>query len=154
MSYISSIVSCFFRTFWQKQGTAVQGTWAWVADASQTNFASVTGEGAGVYYNGGTHTDLDEYKWSNIFLTKGTYKITIYHMTASNRGISEVLFGATSLGTKDLYSAGDVYNQLWEISFTLTTNTTADMRFRCNGKNAASSDHNVDFSRFVLEKTG
>jgi hypothetical protein len=65
-----------YQRVWQSEGTAVQGTWEWSANANQTNFASIRGEGAGVYLNS-TYANLDEYKWSNVFLTKGTYKITI-----------------------------------------------------------------------------
>lgn len=152
MTYLPRITG-FFRSFWQKQGTAVQGTWAWGANALQTFFASVMNEGAGSFVNT-TNNDLDEYKWSNIFLTKGTYTITIYTIFALNRGIAEILFGTTSLATRDLYNAGFVYNQVWTITFTICADTTADMRFRCNGKNAASSDHYVDFSYFNIQKTG
>ncbi len=151
MSYLPR-VPCFFRPFWQKQGTAVAGTWVWAASASQTNFASLTGEAAGVYYNS-TNTNLDEYKWSNIFLTKGTYKITIIQVKDTNKGIAEVLFGTTSIETKDLYAA-IAYNQLWEITFTRTADQTADLRFRVNGKNASSSGYSLSFSRFQIEKTG
>ncbi len=152
MSYLPR-APCFFRPFWQKQGTAVQGTWVWGTGAGQTNFASVTGELAGTYYNS-SNANSDEYKWANVFLTKGTYKITIIYMQNVARGIGEVLFGTTSLGTRDMYAAAAVYNQLWEITFTLTADTTADLRFRVNGKNAASTGYIIHFSRFQIEKTG
>lgn len=143
----------FYREFYQGQGTAVQGTWVWTTNANQTDFASVTGEGAGYFINN-TTTNLDEYKWGNIFLTHGTYKITIIGVKAVNRGIHEVLFGNTSLGTKDGYNAATLYNQLWEIPFTVTEDKTADMRFRVNGKNAASTGYYAEFSRYHIEKTG
>lgn len=142
-----------FMRFWQNQGTAVAGTWAWFADALQTDYASVTEEGEGSYSNT-TSANLDEYKWSNIFLTKGTYKINITWLSWNDQGIAEVLFGTTSLGTQDMYAAVTVYNQVWTITFTLATDQTADMRFRVNGKNDASSDYYVLFSIFELAKTG
>ena len=150
----SSASSLFYREIYQGQGTMVQGTWGWSADALQTDFESAATEGAGKYANSATHNDLDEYKWSSIFLAKGNYKITIIHDKSNNRGIAEVLFGTTSLGTKDYYVAVAVNNQLWEVTFTLTADTTADLRFRVNSKNAAGTDHRVNFSRFQIEKVG
>lgn len=144
--------SGFFRPFWQKQGTAVQGTWLWAGVAGQTNYASVTGEGAGLYHNETAAATLDEYKWSSIFLTKGRYKIIIIQRKNTDVGIAEVLVGTKSLDTKDLYSAVVASNQLWEITFTLTADQTADMRFRVNGKNASSSNYHVNFSCFQIEK--
>ncbi len=141
---------CFFRPFWQKQGTAVAGTWVWSADALETNFASVTNEAAGIYTNSSAAVS-DEYKWSNIFLTKGTYKITIIYKANSNSGVAQVLFGTTSLTTLDMSAAAIAANQLWEITFTLTADTTADMRFKVS---AGSGGNSIDFSRFQIEKTG
>ena len=143
----------FVRPFWQKQGTAVQGTWLWGNHAEETNYASLTGEAAGDYYNS-THTNLDEYKWGNIFLTKGTYKITIIHPQNNASGIAEVLLGTTSLSAKDLYAGVGTYNNLWEITFTLTSDTTADLRFRVNGKNVGSSNYYISFARFFIGKVG
>lgn len=144
--------SGYFRPFRQGQGIAVAGTWAWSANALQTDFASVTGEAAGSFANVVGVADLDEYKWSSVFLAKGTYKATVTHITSSNRGIAQVLFGTSVLATKDCYSAGAVYNVKWEITFVLTADTTADLRFRVNGKNAASTNYYVEFSRLEVEK--
>ncbi len=143
----------YYREFYQKQGTVVQGTWTWADGASQTDFASITGEVAGIWYNS-SFADLDEYKWSNIYLVKGVYKIKMTHMLHINRGIAEILFGTTSLATKDMYAALVAYNQVWEITFTLTSDQTADLRYRVNGKNGSSLGHYIDFSRFQIEKTG
>ncbi len=143
----------YYREFYQKQGTAVQGTWVWGAGAGQTNFASVTGEVPGTYYNS-LHNDLDEYKWANIFLTKGSYKITVVYDSAASSGIGEVLLGTVSLGTYDMYTAVLTPNRVWEITFTLISDQTADVRYRCNGKNPLSTNHYVSFSRFWIEKTG
>lgn len=141
-----------YHEFYQNEGTAVQGTWAWAADVGQTDYASVTGEGAGSYLNN-TITDADEYKWSNIYLTKGTYKLTIITIKGINGGIAEILFGTTSLGTVDMYGVLD-YNYEVTITFTLQADNTADFRFKVNGKNPGSGAYAIRFSRFVLEKTG
>ena len=146
-------VSGFYCPFWQGQGTVVQGTWIWAADANQTDYASVKGEVAGMYYNS-SDANLDEYKWSNIFLTKGSYKITIVYSDDPWKGIAEVLFGTTSLNTKDMYNAGIHYNMVWTFNFTLLVDTTADLRFRVNGKTLPSIHYIVAFSHFVIEKTG
>jgi ribosomal protein S3AE len=69
-------------------------------------------------------------------------------------GILEVLFGTTSIGTVDAYNVDTLYNQIWEITFTLTQDTTADLRFRVNGKNVAGTDYYSTFSRFQIDKTG
>jgi hypothetical protein len=141
------------REFFQKQGTVVQGTWAWLADALQTYWGSVTGEAAG-YYSNSTNANLDEYKWSSIFLTKGSYKITITSVKKANEGIMEMLFGTTSLGTSDMYALVTVNNQTVTLTFTLTYDQTADLRFRVNGRNASNvTGYYAEFSRMVLEKT-
>lgn len=150
----SSGSSGFFRQFWQNQGTAVQGTWSWSAGAGQSDYASVTGEGAGTYMNVATHANNDEYKWSNIFLPAGNYKITLVHLTSNSRGIVELIFGTTSLGTFDSYAAGTAYNVINTITFSVSVATTADFRIKVTGKNASSSDYYIDFSRLQLEKTG
>lgn len=143
----------YYREFYQGQGTAVAGTWLWGAHVTETDYASVRGEAAGDYYNS-LHNDLDEYKWGSVFLPKGTYKFSMRHAKNSASGIAQVLFGTVSLGTKDCYAAVSSYNNVWDITFTLKEPTTADLRFRCNGKNAASTDHYVSFSRCFLQKTG
>lgn len=145
--------SGYYRNFWQKQGTVVQGTWVWTADASQTNYATITSEAAGVWINS-SNANLDEYKWSNIFLSPGDYKLTLYVMKGASWGILEVLFGNTSLGTFDLYNTpATLYNQTTTMNFTISAATTADLRFRVNGKNAGSSGYAAAFSRLQIEKT-
>lgn len=146
------IHNTFKRPFWQGQGTAVQGTWSWNVDASQTDYASLTGEGAGTFYNHVPSSNLDEYKWSNIFLTKGSYKITVVGVKDVVEGIMEMLFGTTSLGTNDMYAAVITYNQIVTFTFTLAYDGTQDMRIRVNGK--SGTDYYCEFSRFVIEKTG
>jgi hypothetical protein len=145
--------SGFFRQFWQGQGIVVSGTWSWAAGAGQTDYSSVRGEGAG-FWNNSSHLNLDEYKWSSIFLTVGTYKITMIYQIGSDSPIVELLFGTTSIGTIDEYSAPTAFNQSVTFTFTVTTPTTADLRFRVNGKNASSSNYYARFSRLQLEKTG
>lgn len=142
-----------FRDFIQKQGISVQGTWAWTANASQTMYVSVTSEGAG-NYNNTTTNNLDEYKWANVFLPKGNYKITLLYFTGSDGGVAEILFGATSIGTVDMYNNPSTYNLTWSPTFSLASSTTADIRFRANGHNGSSSAYRVGFSRFQIEKTG
>ena len=147
-----SVNQSYWRPLWQGQGTMVQGTWLWVADALQTDSTSVKGELPGIFYNS-TNANLDEYKWSNIYLTKGTYKITIIASKHDEGGLAELLFGTSLLGTKDLYNLTvQLYNQLWETTFTLTSDTTADLRLRVNGSSATG--HLILFSRFVIEKVG
>lgn len=143
----------FFRQFWQSQGTAVQGTWHWTAVPSETDYASVTGEAAGCWNNEATHNNLDEYKWANIYLSAGTYKITLIYFKSTNLGICEILYGTTSLGTVDQYAAVASYNLTATFTLTRTSDTTADLRIRCNGKNAGSSDNVVLFARIHMEKT-
>lgn len=150
---IATNVSGYFRQFWQKQGTVVQGTWAWYTDAFQTDYATVTGEAAGYYLNSSAG-NLDEYKWANIFLAPGTYKLTIAHNKGANAGIIEILFGTTSLGTIDTYGSPPTYNLIDTITFTITSPTTADLRYRVNGKNASSAGYYIEFARLQLEKTG
>lgn len=144
--------SSYFRQFWQHEGTAVAGSWTWAVDASQTDYSSVRGEGAGEWQNNATHADLDEYKWSNIFLVSGTYKITFVHATGTAHGIVEFLFGSTSLGTVDTYHNPAQNNILDTVTFALTAATMADFRFRVNGNNGASSNFFIEFSRLYIEK--
>lgn len=154
---VPSGASSFWREFWQKQGTSVKGSWSWVANALQTDFSSVTGEAAGIYTNGTGGANLDEYKWASVYLANGTYKVTCIVLVGNGgdnafNGIMEILFGVTSLGTKDLYGA-TVGNTVVTFTFTLVAAATADFRFRVNGKNASSSGYRVNFSRLFIEKT-
>ena len=143
----------YFRQLWQRQGTVVAGTWVWGVTGWQTDYATVTGDTAGVWYND-PPADLDEYKWSDIYLAPGTYTISIITQLVSNRGIVEILFGTTSCGVADLYAVTTVYNVLRTFSLTVSTPTTADIRFRANGKNASSTGYYAPFSRIWIEKTG
>lgn len=152
-TYITSAGTGYYRQFWQKQGTAVAGTWAWYVLAGQTDYASVTGEGAGSYRTG-TGANNEEYKWASIFLPAGNYKITIVTIKNASCGIMEVLFGTTSLGTSDLYNSSEIYNQVTTITFTITTATTADLRIKASGQNGSATAYFVPFSRIQLEKTG
>lgn len=153
-SNISQIINnnqSYWREFWGVQGTAVSGVWSWGNDAAQTDFSSVTTNSAGVW---NTPTLNGEYKWSNVYLTPGIYNFSFITRTFSGGGIDEVLFGSTSLGTVDTYSAVSVHNVRVDFQLVLNSPTTADVRIKNSGKNASSSDHNVDFSRFWIEKTG
>lgn len=152
-SYITSADTGYYRPIWQKQGTAVAGTWDWYLDGNNTDYATITGDSKGRFENL-TQNDLDEYKWPNIFLPAGNYKITYVHLTGWNRAKVEFLFGATSLALIDNYTASTVYNVTTTITFTIPTSTTADLRFRSNGKNASSGSYVADFSRLQIEKTG
>ncbi len=142
----------YFRQFWQKQGVVIAGTWAWASFASETDFASLTGETLGMWMNGATHANNDEYKWTNIYLAKGHYEAKIIHLTTSSAGIAELLFNTQSLGTKDMYSAGDVYNVVTILPFIITNSASADLRFKVTGKNGSASQYNIGFSRFELQK--
>jgi hypothetical protein len=144
----------YVRPFWQFQGSAVAGTWAWYGDGKQTDTASVQGQTSGAFINT-TAADVDEYAWGSIYLTRGKYKVDVsYSTNFASGGIAEVLFGTRSLGTQDQYATSNNYNQTFTKTFTLVDNTTADMRFRANGKNTSSTGYVVDFSRFKLSKTG
>lgn len=145
--------SGFFRRFWQYLGTVVQGTWLWTANVNQSDIATLRGEGAG-FWDNNSAANNDEYKWSNIYLAAGSYKITIAYVKSSGYGIAELLFGTTSLGTIDMYAAVTTYLNVSTITFTLTGSQTADLRFKVTGKNAASTAYIITFSRLELEKTG
>lgn len=151
--YIAAAKSGYFRQFWQHEGTIVQGAWIWDTIPAQTNYSSVRGEGAGIFDNSGG-VDLDEYKWSSIYLAAGTYKLTFVTILSADRGIIEFLHGITSLGTYDTYSAGTTFNAVVTITFTLLAATTGDLRFRNNGKNTSSTGYYAEFSKMTLEKTG
>lgn len=144
----------YFRQFWQKQGTVVQGTWAWSALPSQTDYASVTAEGAGVYDNDATRNQNDEYKWRNIYLTAGSYNITLVWKSSAAGGIAEILHDNNSIGTIDMYRASPIYNQKIEFAFNISSTAKEDIRIRTTSKNASSTGYYIDFSRFSIEKTG
>lgn len=153
---IASVDTLFFRRFFQNEGTQVAGTWSWVADVNQTNYSSLRGEGAGYWKNTTVPVPApgDEYSWSNVHLGPGLYEIDIVYVTANNLGIADILFGTTSLGNIDMYSVGTVNNVAAAIQFSVSTATTANIRFFENGKNGASAGFGIVFSRFELFKYG
>lgn len=143
----------YFRRFMQNEGTIVSGIWAWQTNASATNYASFRGQGAG-YWNNSTAANNDEYKWANLYLGPGLYEIDIIYAKGPDHGIAQFLFGTTSLGTIDEYVNIANYNNSATITFTITTATTADLRFKVNGKNGSSTSYSIDFQRFELLKIG
>jgi hypothetical protein len=132
--------------------TVVQGTFAWAADAGQTDFETWIGEAAGYWRQSVGPATLDEYKFP-LNLEKGRYNLTIAYYKGPARGIVEVLTDSTSLGTVDTYAAGGAANQIATFPFTLSASVT-DLRIRVNGKNVGSANYYFDISRILLEKYG
>lgn len=152
--HITKADTSYFRRFFQGEGSIVQGTWVWTTNASETNYASVRAQAAGWWENS-SHINLDEYKWSSLYLGPGTYEIDIVYNADPNKGKCEIIFGNTVLATVDMYHAvSATYNNAASTDLVLSTQTTADLRLRCNGKNASSSNYYINFSRLEIFKKG
>ncbi|CAG0996891.1 hypothetical protein METP3_03024 [Methanosarcinales archaeon] len=132
--------------------TVVAGSFAQTNDANATDFDDLWVTQAGHRYNS-TTADLDEFKISGLVLNAGTYVIKVVCVKNADGGILEVLHGTTSLGTYDQYNAGTSYNQIASFTYSPTTRVSADLRFRCNGKHASSSDYVIRTSRIQIMKT-
>ena len=138
----------------QWEGFDVQGTWTWATNANVTNWASVRAEAAGYWHNT-SHANGDEYEYIGLFLGPGNYSIDIWYTTDADHGKVDIYYGLTFITTLDQYTAVPGYNgHPSPINFSLTVETSANLTFTVNGKNAASSDFYVDWQRFEITKTG
>lgn len=133
--------------------TTVQGTWGQLNIAGCTDFDDVLVTQAGSYNNSTTKADLDEVKISNLVLNAGTYTIIVVWSGSTDTGILEVLHGAASIGTVDTYAAGGSFNTATSFTYSPTVRTSADLRFRANGKNGASSAYAIHLQRIQIRKT-
>lgn len=132
--------------------TTVQGTWVNNDDVSNTDWDDIWVPQAGTRYNA-TATNGDEIKVSSMILNAGTYEIKVVTNKDLSAGILEVLHGASSIGTSDLYNVGILYNNISTFTYTPTTRVTGDLRFKVNGKNASSSNYYCVISRIQIMKT-
>lgn len=137
----------------QWEGLVVQGTWTWQADVNVGYFRTIRAEAAG-YWRNSTLGVNDEYKYPNMWLTKGTWELELYVVKRSDAGILEVLHGAASWGISDLYSAGLLYDTRLVFSGNLAADTLADFRFRSTTKNVASTGYHIPLQRMTLKKIG
>ena len=129
---------------------AVQGTWPPFFNANQTKFHHDFIQQAGVVHNS-TLNDNDEIEIQGITVKRGRHKITISGITNSGAGILEVLFGASSFGTQDLYSAGTVYNVQKVFYLNTIVTQQVHLRIKCSGKNGASSGYEIPISAVMTE---
>ncbi|NJD76277.1 MAG: hypothetical protein FIB08_04170 [Candidatus Methanoperedens sp.] len=132
--------------------TVVSGTWAYTSYSSQGDFDSLLLPGKGLLKSIG---DNNEIKIPSMRMNVGTYDIKIATLNGSNMGIMEVLAGATSLGTADLYAPdipGAIYNKVYIFTFPPTQSGLYDIRVKCTGKNVASSAYGIGFSRIQIKK--
>jgi len=153
--------AALFRAMCEKYGlpkyldstlfSAIQGGWVELPDASQTKFHHGMVSAAGVQDNI-TVTDNDEIAIVGLKLKPGRHKFTITCVTHASCGIMEMLFGATSLGTHDLYTAGSVYNVQKVYYLNVGTTDTENLRIKCSGKNGASADYEIPISAIMYEQ--
>jgi len=154
--YLPSFLrSALIGTIAWEDVTVVAGSWGTGAQAGQTDWDMLwyNNVEAGWRGNNGSDTDLDEIKISSLNLNAGTYEIKVVVIKNTNAGILEVLHGAASLGTYDMYAAAIAYNQVATFNYSPTVRTDADLRFRVNNKNASSSSYTLRISRIQIRKT-
>src|SRR3990167_1758173 len=100
------------------------------------------------------NTQNSELVWP-LYLDSVTWKVADVHVTNGNYGIATYIFGATTIGTIDYYSAGTVSNVYAEITgFVNVTPQAADLTVRAATKNASSTGYYLELMSIALIRTG
>lgn len=131
----------------------VAGTWSYVSYGPQGDYDSLLIPGKGLLKSIGNNNEI---KMAQVRMNVGIYTIKIATLNDSDMGIMEVLAGALSLGTVDLYAPdipGAIYNKVYTFTFSPTQSGLYDIRVKCTGKNGASSAYGIGFSRIQIKKT-
>lgn len=133
---------------------AVTGAWAVAGDASQTLFDVGLVTVAGLFcYN--TAADGGECHFGEVALHPGTYAIDIYFAGRNDLGKVDIMIGATVIATLDHYvnSGPTVYDQSYSTNYVNAALKHGKLRFKVNGKNAASSSYQARISKCRIYRT-
>lgn len=123
--------------------TVVAGTWVCnINDGFWNNYC---------IENGTSHNDGDSVSYEVSIPADGNYSLVCAFYTASTCGLLDIYADATKIVDQwDLYSAGATFN----VKKTQTAITLAKkiitLKFIINGKNGASSNHNMYLQRAEL----
>lgn len=148
----TKVLNSYWHASWDEM-TIVQGTWAEVSEASQTDFDSSIIAVVGLKYNSSAANN-DEIHFGSIALNAGTYKVQFATLKNANRAIIEILIGTTSIGTYDSYAGAPAYNSVGSITFSPTTRVSGNLRFKVTGKNASATNYYISLSRLEIIRTG
>ena len=119
------------------------GTWSFALSTSQWF--------NGAFRNNGSDGDNITYK---LFLAKGTYKIVHMGMTTNADGILKVDIDGTTRLTVDGYSAGTVANvRTASSTFVVSSSGIVDLKIKCDGKHASSSNYYIRSQALTLYRT-
>ena len=123
----------------------VKGVWALLSDTSYIMFSYLS--------NTTTHAVNDQIDYY-IWLSKGTYTLSVMGATTSNSGIATYLLDDVSQGTLDWYSAGTVQGVLKTIaSLVVTKSKNYKFSIKMATTNGSSGDYYHYMASFAFFRT-
>ncbi len=124
--------------------SVVQGTWAYILNNAQFCRG---------YYNNSSDADGDQLDYK-VYLSKGTYSLALLVRTGSQRPILEFLVDGVSVGTLDMYSAGQVYNVVLTLTdIVISKSALSTLSLKVNGQHASSTGYLLLLTTLSLYRT-
>jgi hypothetical protein len=123
--------------------SVTQGQWGY-----SPNAAYITNT---IFYNVG-YADLDQVNYS-IWLSKGTYSLSVIYVQNTNTAIIDFLLDSVSLGTQDAYGAANYTALKTFTGIVVSKSKKYSFSIKANGKNASSSAYYVEPSTCAFWRT-
>ena len=121
-----------------------QGTWLWQINNNAENNGRI--------YNS-THADGDEIVYS-MFLDAGTYTLIVIYASGPNGGIIDFYVDNVVVKSVDTWTgAATQNNRSVTTSIVISDAGLKTLKFKVNGKNAASGNHYVMLQAFCFFRT-
>ena len=124
--------------------TVIQGTWAWTSNTNQW---------CGGYFGNTSHADGDELNYK-VYVSPGTYTISLCTLKNSDHGIIKVYLDGTLILTYDCYAAVVTYNQIGSATGIIINDPgIKTLKIKIDGKNVASTDYYMTWDYIALYLT-